>query len=90
MKQIIFNFKGKDYTLEFNRASVRALEARGFVPANLGEKPMTLLPMLFRGAFMMHHATVKQDVIDEIYAKMPKKEELVVRIFQEPGRSDCQ
>ena len=43
---------------------------------------MTLLPMLFRGAFMMHHATVKQDVIDEIYAKMPKKEELVVKLAE--------
>ena len=72
-KQIIFTYDGKDYTLEYTRRTITQMEDEGFVARNIDDKPMTLLPSLFAGAFKAHHRFVKQDVIDEIYAHMPNK-----------------
>lgn len=86
-KQIIFTFEGKDYTLEFTRRSVKRMEDAGFVADQIGEKPMTMLPTLFAGAFLAHHPFVKQEVIDRIYAAMPNKSELVGKLadmYNEP------
>ena len=81
-KTICFNFDGKDYTLEYTRASVRTMENRGFKPGDLVEKPMNTLPELFAGAFIANHRFTKRDVIDEIYAAMGNKEELVNKLAE--------
>ena len=67
MKQIIFTYEGKDYTLEYTRRTVQQMEAEGFVTEDVQRKPMTLLPALFAGAFKAHHRFVKQEMIDKIY-----------------------
>ena len=81
-KQIIFTYEGKDYTLEYTRRTIRQMEDEGFIARNIDDRPMTLLPALFAGAFKAHHRFVKQDVIDKIYAAMPNKEELISKLAE--------
>jgi hypothetical protein len=81
-KQIIFSYEGKDYTLEYTRRTIKQMEDEGFVAKDIDDRPMTLLPALFAGAFKAHHRFVKQDVIDKIYAAMPNKEELIGKLAE--------
>lgn len=81
-KQIIFSYEGKDYTLEYTRRTIKQMEDEGFVAKNIDDRPMTLLPALFAGAFKAHHRFVKQDVIDDIFAHMPNKEDLIGKLAE--------
>lgn len=86
-KQLTFSYKGKDYTLEFTRATIRQMEADGFSPDDMDRKPMTVIPDLFRGAFLAHHRFEKRTVIDEIYAHMNNKSALIeslAEMYNEP------
>ena len=63
------------------------MEKKGFIASNITDKPMTTLPALFAGAFLAHHRFVKEDVIDAIYRKLTKKEELIgalAEMYNEP------
>lgn len=55
-----------EYTLEFNRKSVRKCEAAGLDINLAASKSMTMIPLLFWGAFQMHHPNIKQEVTDKI------------------------
>ena len=81
-KQIRFTYDGVDYTLEFTRKSVERMENAGFVITEVFEKPMTLLPTLFAGAFLAHHRSTKREVIDKIYETMPNKQELITKLAE--------
>ena len=86
-KQIIFTYDDKEYTLEYTRRTIKQMEDEGFIAKDIEEKPMTLLPALFSGAFKAHHRFLKQDVIDQIYENMPNKEKLIEKLaemFNEP------
>lgn len=88
-KQLTINdpVSGVTYTLEFTRKTIELMEKNGFVAADMERKPMTLLPALFEGAFLAHHRFVKRDVIDAIYAKLNRKDELIgalVEMYNEP------
>lgn len=74
-KTLEFNYKGIDYTLEFTRRTVKKMEADGFVVGEIADKPMTLLPELFAGAFKAHHKNTKIETIEEIFSKLPDKKE---------------
>ena len=58
--------EGTDYTLEFDRESVRFAEARGFDISDVGKYPMTKIPELFYYAFRMHHKSVSREKTDRI------------------------
>jgi len=73
---------GKVYTLEFNRKSIEMMERQGFILDELTDKPATMLPMLFRGAFLMHHPTVRRDVIDALYDAIPNKTALIEKLSE--------
>lgn len=60
------NETGEEYTLEFNRESIRFAEARGFDISDVGKYPMTKLPELFYYAFRMHHKSVSREKTDRI------------------------
>ena len=79
-KTINFEYNGKSYTLEYTRASVRTMEETGFKAADIVDKPMTVLPALFSGAFLAHHKFEKRNVIDEIYTKMTDKQLLIEKL----------
>lgn len=81
-KQLNFTYDGKDYTLEFTRRTVAEMEKKGFIASDITEKPMTTLPALFAGAFLAHHRFVKGDVIDNIYSKLTKKEDLIGKLAE--------
>ena len=81
-KQLKFTYQDKDYCLEFTRKSVETMERNGFVASDIKDKPMTVLPALFAGAFLANHRFVKSDVIDEIFSKMTNKSELIGKLSE--------
>lgn len=86
-KNIIFTYNGSDYVLEFTRNTIRQMEAAGFNPGDYERKPMTVANDLFRGAFLAHHQSTKNTLIDEIYDKIADKEglyEVLIELYQAP------
>lgn len=81
-KQLQFTYKDKDYCLEFTRKSVETMERNGFIASDMLEKPMTVLPALFKGAFLANHRFVKDEVVDEIFSKMTNKGELINKLSE--------
>ena len=81
-KQLIFTYEGKEYTLEFTRRTVAEMEKKGFIASDITDKPMTMLPTLFAGAFLAHHRFVKEDVINDIYSKLTNKEDLIGKLAE--------
>lgn len=81
-KQLTFTYDGKDYTLEFTRRTVSEMENKGFIASDITAKPMTTLPALFAGAFLAHHRFVKEDIINDIYSKLTKKEDLIGKLAE--------
>ena len=81
-KQLKFTFEDKEYVLEFTRRTVTEMERKGFVAADVENKPMSTLPALFEGAFLAHHRFVKKDVIDNIFAHMTNKEDLIGKLAE--------
>ena len=81
-KQLNFTYDGKDYTLEFTRRTVAEMEKKGFIASDITEKSMTTLPALFAGAFLAHHRFVKEDIINDIYSKLTKKEDLIGKLAE--------
>lgn len=71
--QITVNYKKVDYTLEYSRNAVKQMEQQGFVLDQIGDKPMTMIPLLVYGAFVKHHKGVKRSLMDEIYGNMAGK-----------------
>lgn len=81
-KQLKFTFEGKEYVLEFTRRTVTEMEKKGFVAAEVEQKPMSTLPALFEGAFLAHHRFVKKDVVDNIFAHMTNKGDLIGKLAE--------
>ena len=57
---------GKEYTLEYNRKSVSKVEQAGLDVNRLESASMTMLPLLFWGAFLMHHPHMTKEQTDTI------------------------
>lgn len=75
--KIKFQYKGKEYVLEYTRNSVKEMERRGFVVEDVLKKPMSLLPEMFAGAFIANHRFTRRKDIDEMYQKFDNKSELL-------------
>jgi len=86
-KIILTDENGTAYTLEYTRNTIKQMEATGFTISGLSEKPVTAYPALFAGAFLAHHKYVKPDVIDKMFVRIGKKEELIstlIEMYSEP------
>lgn len=86
-KTITFTYDGIDYTLQYTRRTIKRMEANGFVADDIDKKPATLMPQLFEGAFLAHHAHTKPAVINDIFTHFPNKEmlfEKLVEMYNEP------
>ena len=82
-KQLNFEYKGKNYTLEYTRESIKQMEREGFVASNIVTKPMTTLPQLFAGAFKANHRfDVKQKQIEEMFGLFKNKNALVDKLAE--------
>ena len=75
-KKIEFNYDDVDYTLEYNRDAVVYVEERGFNISEIKTKPVTMLNILWQGAFYKNHRKEKLDKIQEIYDSIGNKSDL--------------
>lgn len=57
---------GREYTLEFSRKSVVKAEQAGLDVNAMESKSMTMIPLLFWGAFLMHHPHMTKEQTDKI------------------------
>ena len=82
MSKIRLNYNKTDYTLEYSRQSVKTMEAQGFNLNELTDKPMTMIPMLFEGAFIKNHRGVKRKIMSDIYDEIADKSGLTERLME--------
>ena len=75
-------YSGKDYTLEFNRQSVRMMESQGFAADELTKKPVTMIPLLVQGAFMKNHKGLKRATVDDIYDGVADKSAFIAALVE--------
>lgn len=66
MKPIVIKDGKTEYTLEFNRETIKFAESRGFKIENVSDFPMTFIPDLFYYAFRMHHKNLSREKTDKI------------------------
>lgn len=57
---------GREYTLEYSRKTVAKTEQIGLNVNELESKSMTMIPLLFWGAFLMHHPHMTREQTDKI------------------------
>lgn len=80
---IVFNFDGREYTLEFHRLAVKRAEQEfGVTIAKLQEMQISLLPDMFYCAFMMHHPRVSYERAMEIFDCFGERGELFAALIQ--------
>lgn len=82
MSKIALTYENKEYVLEFNRQSVRQMEGQGFALDEVTAKPMTMIPLLFSGAFIKNCKGTKRSVIDEIYDNIGDKTGLIEALME--------
>ena len=86
MSKIVLTHEKKEYVLEYNRQSVKQMEGQGFVLDEITSKPVTMIPMLFSGAFIKNCRGTKRAVIDAIYDGIQDKTafiEALVELYAE-------
>lgn len=71
--KITITYNKEEYVLEYSRNAVKQMESQGFVLDQIGDKPMTMIPLLVYGAFMKHNRGIKRDLVDEIYEHITDK-----------------
>lgn len=81
-KPITFTDDGKDYTLTYTRQSIKQIEKIGFDVNELTSKPVTMIPLLFHGAFLANHRGVTMDKTEAIFDKLPAKGKLISRLVE--------
>lgn len=82
MSKITVSYEKKDYVLEYSRQSVRTMEAQGFAIDDISTKPVTMIPMLFQGAFIKNHRGIKRNLMDEIYDEISDKTGLISALME--------
>ena len=75
-KKIEFNYEGKDYTLEYDRKSIKIMEANGLKINDIAEQPVSMIEILWQGAFLKNHKNEKTETIEKIYEKIPNRSDL--------------
>ena len=86
MSKITMTYGKTEYTLEYNRQSVKTMESQGFVLDELTSKPVTMIPMLFSGAFIKNHRGMKRSVVEEIFDSVSDKNgllEVLIEMYAE-------
>ena len=82
---VIHDDKGNEYSLEFNRKTVAAMENNGF-RLNF-DTPNVMVDSLFYGALQMHHKRLDREQARKIWAVQSGKEGLLtalVKAYQKP------
>lgn len=82
MSKIVLNHEKKEYVLEYSRQSVKTMESQGFILDEITSKPMTMIPLLFAGAFFKNCKGIKRSLIDEIYDGIGDKTALMQALME--------
>ena len=82
MSKIALTYEDKEYVLEFSRQTVRQMEGQGFAIEEVTSKPMTMIPLLFTGAFLKNCKGVKRRTIDDIYDNISDKTGLIEALME--------
>lgn len=80
-KTITLTYEKKEYTLEYNRTAAKMIQDQGFDPDQLGTKQITMVMLVFYGAFMMHHQNVKRAKMDSIFESLTHRMELTKELL---------
>ena len=81
-KELTFKYEGSTYTLAFNRKTVQQITRQGFKPEMIAEQPALGIPMLFKGAFMVHHRMIRDDLTDKIWDSLKNKSDLIGKLLE--------
>lgn len=60
------DFEGREFTLEFTRKTVVRTERAGLNVNAMDSQPMTMIYLMFWGAFLSHHPRMTQEQTDKI------------------------
>lgn len=82
IKPVTFTWEGSEYTLDFNRASVKCAE-RDFdiTVKTFAEQKMTVFDDVFYCALLTRQPNMKRSVSDRICWNMTNKAELYIRLY---------
>lgn len=89
-KTLTIKYEGKTYLLEFNRKTALRVENAGFDVSQIGTKPLTMIPIIVSGAFLMHNPFIKQNEIDTVFKSLENKNEFVLKLvemYQDAGNT---
>ena len=78
--KIELTYEGVNYTLEYNRAAVKVLEANGFKAEEILDKPMTNVELMFQCSFIKNHPNVQLTTIDNILKSCSDKGKLLATL----------
>lgn len=77
------NEKGVEYTLQFNRESALFTNNQGFKPSEMTDNLEGMLPILFYGAFRMHHKDVARSKTNALLEELlPLSDEFLTRLIE--------
>ena len=82
MSKIAITYEKNTYELEYNRNAVRMMESQGFNIDALTTQPVTMIPMLFYGAFTKNHTGIKRNLVDKIYDSLSNKQGLIAALVE--------
>ena len=82
MSKINLSYKKEEYTLAYDRQTIKTMEAQGFVLEDVTNKPATMIPMLFEGAFYKYHRGMKRTLRDEIFEELGDKTGLIQALME--------
>lgn len=69
----------REYTLEFDRDSIRFAEGRGFKLEQVDDFPMTKIPEFFWYAFRMHHKNVALNQAEDLLKQIGGMNEKIAK-----------
>lgn len=80
------------YELDFSRDSIRFMEGNGFKVDEVGDFPVTNIPLLFYYAFRKNHRSMARNQTDKLLEKMggltPKILERLVSLYNQAAMSN--
>lgn len=80
MQKITFDYNGTHYELGFSRRTARDMEQAGFNIYELETKPLTRIPQLWDGAFLLNHRKTTKELRNEIYNRIRDKQTLIEKL----------
>ncbi len=58
------------------------MEGQGFNVDALTTQPVTMIPLLFYGAFSKNHTGIKRGIVDKIYDSLSNKQGLITALVE--------